>query len=268
MARNRIINAGIWQSQDFSKLSLIAKLVFIGLFSQADDEGRGRANATYIRNTLFPYNEKIESSEVKAALDEIAQHMSIQFYSVEDDEYYVLTRWKRWQKINRPSPSYLPPPPGYIHGVFSDYSLNDNGVLIDDSVSTHGGLTEDSLNAHGISDNTTKATAEMAQEIIDYLNEKAQRKYNVVESYIEHISKRFQEKATLDDFKKVIDVKVAEWNLPPSPGKDDMRRYLRPETLFSSKFWSYLNQEPETIRSGRKNLMELAVEETNTKDQP
>ena len=41
MARKRMIDPAIWQSQDFSRLSMLAKLVFIGLFSYADDEGRG-----------------------------------------------------------------------------------------------------------------------------------------------------------------------------------------------------------------------------------
>ena len=51
-----MIDPGIWQSEDFSKLSTLAKLVFIGLFSNADDEGRGRAKAAYIKSTLFPYD--------------------------------------------------------------------------------------------------------------------------------------------------------------------------------------------------------------------
>ena len=45
MARKRMIDPGIWQSEDFAKMSTLGKLVFIGLFSNADDEGRGRANA-------------------------------------------------------------------------------------------------------------------------------------------------------------------------------------------------------------------------------
>ena len=42
-----MIDPNIWQSEDFSKLSTLGKLVFIGLFSLADDEGRGRSNPVY-----------------------------------------------------------------------------------------------------------------------------------------------------------------------------------------------------------------------------
>ena len=52
VARKRMIDPNIWQSEDFSKLSTLGKLVFIGLFSLADDEGRGRCNPVYLKSTL------------------------------------------------------------------------------------------------------------------------------------------------------------------------------------------------------------------------
>ena len=51
------------------------------------------------------------------------------------------------------------------------------------------------------------------------------------------IKARFNEKFTIDDFKKVIDIKSSQWL------KDNkMKSYLRPETLFGAKFESYLNE--------------------------
>lgn len=57
MARRRMIVPEIWQSESFAQLSILAKLVFIGLFSNADDEGRGIANPVYIKSILFPYDD-------------------------------------------------------------------------------------------------------------------------------------------------------------------------------------------------------------------
>lgn len=42
----------------------------------------------------------------------------------------------------------------------------------------------------------------------------------------------------MEDFKKVIDWKVSEWT------GTDMEKYLRPETLFGTKFEGYLNAAP------------------------
>jgi hypothetical protein len=76
MARKRMIDPNIWMSQDFSRLSTLSKLVFIGLFSQADDEGRGRANSQYVRSALFPYDDKISKNDVERSLTEIAKNMT------------------------------------------------------------------------------------------------------------------------------------------------------------------------------------------------
>ncbi len=105
-----MIDPGIWQSQDFGKLSTLAKLVFIGLFSQADDDGRGRANPQYIKNTLFPYDEEMLKGDIERSLDEIAENMSILFYDCGGNEYYNLTNWSVWQKVDRPQKSRLPAP--------------------------------------------------------------------------------------------------------------------------------------------------------------
>lgn len=111
MARKRMISPEIWESQDFSQLSDLAKIVFISLFSHADDAGRGRADPTYIKSSTFPYDEGRRVADIKSALSEIARSMSVQFYSVNGIEFYFMTSWERWQKIDKPSKSKLPPPP-------------------------------------------------------------------------------------------------------------------------------------------------------------
>ena len=50
MARKRMIDPNIWQSEDFNSLSLMGRLLFIGMFSNADDEGRGIANPVFLRH--------------------------------------------------------------------------------------------------------------------------------------------------------------------------------------------------------------------------
>lgn len=117
MARKRMLSPEIWESESFSSLSDFQKIVFIGLISLADDEGRGKANPSFIKSTLFPYDENRRVAEVKSALGQIARCTSVQFYNVNGSDYYLLTSWKKWQKIDKPSKSKLPPPP------------NNSGVL-------------------------------------------------------------------------------------------------------------------------------------------
>ena len=82
------------------------------------------------------------------------------------------------------------------------------------------------------------AKAVQCKEIIDYLNLKANTNYKYTTSKTQTLIKaRYNEGFIIDDFKRVIDNKVSEW-------KDtEMEKYLRPETLFGTKFESYLNQK-------------------------
>lgn len=86
---------------------------------------------------------------------------------------------------------------------------------------------------------TTTETNKYIVEIVEYLNHAANKNYRHTTRKTRSLIKaRFNEGFTLDDFKKVIDIKVSEWGRNPK-----MKKYLRPETLFGTKFESYLNQE-------------------------
>lgn len=77
------------------------------------------------------------------------------------------------------------------------------------------------------------------QEVIEYLNQKTGKKFKAgSKANQKHIKARFSEGFTLEDFKRVIDLKCEEWS------GSQMDMYLRPETLFGSKFDSYLNACP------------------------
>lgn len=132
MPRKRMIDPNIWESEDFATLSVLGKLLFIGLFSLADDEGRGKANPIYLRSKLFPYEaDKVRTTDVENALSEIARSMSVVFYAHNDSKYYALTNWDKWQKIEKPSPSNIPAPTDSdtIRGTFADESGNSRGVI-------------------------------------------------------------------------------------------------------------------------------------------
>ncbi len=82
-------------------------------------------------------------------------------------------------------------------------------------------------------------------EVIEYLNRQAGSKYKATDSTTAMIAARLNEGFTTEDMKKVIDIKSAEWR------GTDFEKYLRPQTLFGSKFQAYLNQKAkaETERS-------------------
>ena len=93
------------------------------------------------------------------------------------------------------------------------------------------------------------------KEIVDYLNEKTGKNFKVGTDATRRVIKaRFAEKNTLEDFKKVIDVKSAEWR-----GDAKMQRYLQPSTLFGTKFEGYLNQS--VTETPKKDLSKMTREQ-------
>jgi uncharacterized phage protein (TIGR02220 family) len=75
------------------------------------------------------------------------------------------------------------------------------------------------------------------REIVEYLNLKAGTNYRpTTPKTKDKIIARLKENWKVEDFKIVIDKKCADWL-----GDEKMEQYLRPETLFGTKFESYLN---------------------------
>ena len=84
--------------------------------------------------------------------------------------------------------------------------------------------------------------AKAANEIISCLNEKTKKHYKAnTPKTVRLIRARLKEGFTVEDFKAVIEKKCDDWL-----GNEKMERYLRPETLFGTKFEGYLNETPNS----------------------
>lgn len=84
---------------------------------------------------------------------------------------------------------------------------------------------------------------------IQYLNQETGHTYKFIVTHTKFIQARYKDGYTLEDFKKVIDTKVAQWK-----NNSQMAQYLRPKTLFSpSNFDSYLNEVPKHSQPGNND---------------
>lgn len=93
------------------------------------------------------------------------------------------------------------------------------------------------------------------RDVIDYLNQSTGKNYKSTTKKNQTVIRaRSDEGFSLDDFKRVIDNKVAEWK------GTKMEKYLRPETLFGTKFEGYLNQELQP--SGMDQLERMKYDES------
>ena len=93
--------------------------------------------------------------------------------------------------------------------------------------------------------NASSPLSLFVNDVIDYLNMKCNTHYKATTPKTRKlVETRKKEGFTLEDFKTVIDNKFNEWH-----GNEKMEMYLRPETLFGTKFEPYLNQKPKNYEN-------------------
>jgi len=132
MPRQRVLKPEIWTDEGFIELSPQAKLLFIGLISHADDEGRGISNVSAIRAKVFPADHDLSNKDIVSYKHEVAEKLRVRFYQINGREYYQLDRWADHQSISHPKPSNIPPPEKGIpedSTIIPEESRNDHGTI-------------------------------------------------------------------------------------------------------------------------------------------
>lgn len=127
--------------------------------------------------------------------------------------------------------------------------LCDKGIRKNETTPTRKNETDNNTVINNTSNNTLDSNTMSSKlddtsdsipykEIVEYLNDKADRNYKHSTKKTKTLIKaRWNEGFRLEEFKTVIEVKVASWS------SNTMSNFLRPETLFGTKFESYLNEK-------------------------
>ena len=94
-------------------------------------------------------------------------------------------------------------------------------------------------------------TLEQIKEIVDYLNQVCGTRYKYNNKQTQsYINARFSEGYTMEDFKNVIDKKAKEWK------GTQFEQFLKPGTLFCTKFEGYVNQKEKVFRpKGQQDIL-------------
>jgi hypothetical protein len=111
--RIRSIKHDIWDDDDVCEVSRPARLLYIGLITQADDDGRLSGSAKWIDSQVFPYDDDTDLAEIRECLTELARVGLITAYKAERKPYIQIRNWKKHQSIDKRwyKESKLPPPP-------------------------------------------------------------------------------------------------------------------------------------------------------------
>ncbi len=215
---NRIIKETIKTSDNIDQLSWFEEVVFYRLIVTADDYGCLDGRSIVLRNELFPTKDNVSKGDIEKAIAKLESVGLIGRYASDGRTYLFMKKWENHQRVRNKHRRFPMP--------------TDDNLLS----ANCGQMSADCLSeSNPIQSESNPNIYSAVDEVIDYLNEKAHTNYRHSDTSRKHIKARLNDGFSVDDCKTVIDKKCAEWL------GNDMEKYLRPETLFGSKFENYLN---------------------------
>lgn len=302
MARARTIKPSFFKNDDLVEIDPLGRLLFIGLWTIADREGRLEDRPKKIKMEILP----ADSCDVDAFLAALQDAGFITRYEVDGKRYIQINNFSKHQNPHpRETGSEIPPIPAQNDAEEAQsreiprQSNAEEVVCREEDMPNHGkdmprtclGNAKDTpsrekaLPSNAIpsftsipsissfpschSDTTEvvvtslpdKETEEeeksilsgkpdVVHEIVDYLNGRTGAAYRAASKKTRTlINARLKEGFSREDFFSVIDKKAEEWS------GTEFQAYLRPETLFGTKFESYLNQKVARKRPSREPPM-------------
>lgn len=239
MAERRMFAKTIIDSDAFLDMPLSTQAIYFHLSMRADDDG-------------FINNPKKVQRMVGGSDDDLKLLIAKRFIIPFDSGIVVIKHWKIHNYIRndryRPT-KYTEEKARLVEKENKAYTEIGNGKDILGIPNDNQCGTQDSIGK----DSIDKANIYIA--VVAHLNLRAGTKYRASgQATQRHINARIAEGYTLEDFKTVIDKKCAEWK------GGEMEKFLRPETLFGTKFENYLNAPPVN----RKGATGVEIAQTDT----
>lgn len=220
MPRARNIKHGFFTNDEIAALEPLARLLFIGLWTIADREGRLLDRPKKIKAELLPY----DKCDADNLLDSLNNARFIRRYR---PGYIQIVNFTKHQSPHfKESPSLIPAPGEPETDPVQAVLIPDTGLLIPDTGNSHASAK------HGLETYTSYQM--QAKEILNFLNNHAGRAYAAGDANLDFIVMRLREGATADECRMVVARKCREWK------GTEMDKYLRPATLFNkTKFAQY-----------------------------
>lgn len=255
MAERRMIAKSIIKSDQFLDMPATTQCLYFHLLLEADDDGFINAPKSIMR--------------VIGAKDDDMRVLQAKGYIIPfESGVIVIKHWRLHNSLRKdrynPNPQLENERKQLVVADNKEYQLATNWQPNGNQLATSGiplvatgkdRLGKDRLGKSSIGKNTySPSLPSVAEDIVSHLNSVTGSSYRSTTSKTRKlIAARLAEGFTADDFKAVISKKAKEWQ------NTDMAQYLRPETLFGTKFEGYLNQ-PE-VRNNRRSPISRAEQE-------
>ena len=195
--------------------------------------GKQNNSGVFVMNERMPYNEKMfatifrrKESTVQLALKTFEEFGMIEII----DGAVTIPNWGKHQNLDK-----IETKNEYMRKYMAEYRSKQKLLACKTNSKSNSKSNVRQADKNRLDEN--RLDKNIYVEVIDYLNNKIGSKYMATSKVTrEKIHARVEDGFTLDNFKTVIDKKADEWI------GTEQEKYLRPETLFGTKFEGYLNQ--------------------------
>jgi hypothetical protein len=147
MARHRVIKPEFWEDEKLGTISIQARLVFIGIWTNSDDYGVVKGHPILLKNRIMPFDD-IKKGEFEKWLAELESIKVITPFFHNKEKFYYINHFKDHQKVDKPSKSNYPSPPDDIIkmlATLSRDSLESESTLSRESLESESTLSRESI---------------------------------------------------------------------------------------------------------------------------
>jgi uncharacterized phage protein (TIGR02220 family) len=245
MARIRYLKPDFFKDDDLATLPFEVRLFFAGLWNFADKAGRLEDRPIRLKAEIFPYD-KVDVEKCLQALNKPKSGTGKPYilrYEIDSCKYIQIINWEKHQKPHHTEKdSIIPPYNPLLETKIMEKEKGMESVL--------RGSTELS--------NVPLTVIPPLNEIIVDFNDVFGTHYKTTTKVIQElVNARIKDKFTVEDFKVVHRKMLKAW------GNDEkMAKYLRPITLYGTKFESYLQlKEGQNGNTERQKQLDSIGEE-------
>lgn len=227
MAQKRMFDKSITNSDNFLELPDSSQILYFHLSMNADDDG-------------FIDNWKSIMRMTGTKEDDLKILITKSYVIPFDTGVIVIRHWRmnnylrsdRYKETTHKEEKKL-----LSLGENEEYILTTNNIGIPMVDTDKNSIEENNKEIYKESWDCDEYVNNLTEAVIDYLNEKTERNYKTKNQKTRTLVKaRLRDGFTELDFLNVIDTKCKDWL------DTDMEKYLRPETLFGTKFENYVNE--------------------------
>ena len=141
MARKRMIHPDFFTSATLNALPVTTMLTFAGIWTWADDYGRGEWAPDLVKAAVWPRRKSMTEAKVEAAMAQLVEAHVLCYYEVAEHALLHVTAWSEFQQVSHPAKPKLPPCITHEPGDYADF-LNASDVAREKFRNASGGRPE------------------------------------------------------------------------------------------------------------------------------